>query len=38
MGDALLGAIEKAGLKLEKSKAPIDLVVVEHVDKAPVEN
>jgi len=38
MGDALLGAIEKAGLKLEKTKAPVDLVVVEHVDRVPVEN
>jgi len=38
MGDALLSAIEKAGLKLEKAKAPVGLVVVEHVDKVPVEN
>jgi uncharacterized protein (TIGR03435 family) len=38
MGDALLSAIEKAGLKLEKTAAPIHLVVVEHVDKTPVAN
>lgn len=32
-------ALEKElGLKLQKTKAPVDVMVIEHIDKTPVEN
>jgi uncharacterized protein (TIGR03435 family) len=31
-------ALQKLGLKLERKKAPADLLVVDHVEKAPTEN
>jgi uncharacterized protein (TIGR03435 family) len=32
-------AIEKQlGLKLQKTKAPMDIIVIDHIDKTPVEN
>jgi len=37
-GDALFQALEKAGLKLEKSKAPIATIIVDHLEKTPTEN
>jgi uncharacterized protein (TIGR03435 family) len=37
-GDALLTAIEKAGLKLESRKAPVEMVVVDHLEKTPTAN
>ena len=36
--EGLSATLEKSGLKLEKSKAPVDLIVVEHVEKAPTAN
>src|SRR5262249_11843726 len=32
--DGLYAALEKSGLKLDKSKAPVELIVVEHLEKA----
>jgi len=37
-GDALFQALERAGLKLEKSKAPVATIIVDHLEKAPTEN
>jgi uncharacterized protein (TIGR03435 family) len=37
-GDALFQALEKAGLKLEKSKAPIATIIIDHLEKTPTEN
>jgi uncharacterized protein (TIGR03435 family) len=37
-GENLIQAIEKAGLKLEARKAPVDMIVVDHVDKSPTDN
>lgn len=37
-GDSLANALEKLGLKLEPRKAPIEVLVVDHMDKAPSEN
>lgn len=38
LGEAIIAALEKAGLKLEKSKAPIETIVVDHLETAPTEN
>ena len=37
-GDSLLTALDKMGLKLESRKAPLDLLVIDHVLKTPIEN
>jgi uncharacterized protein (TIGR03435 family) len=37
-GDSLLGALEKVGLKLETRKAPLELLVIDHVLRVPTEN
>jgi len=29
---------EQLGLKLEQRKGPVDLLVIDHLEKAPVEN
>jgi uncharacterized protein (TIGR03435 family) len=34
----LLTVIEKAGLKLETRKAPVEMVVVDHLEKTPTAN
>ena len=34
----VIGALHKVGLTLKKDKAPIDNLVVDHVDKAPTAN
>ena len=31
-------SMEKLGLKLERSKAPIDMIVVDHIEKTPTDN
>ena len=36
--DILIPTIERAGLKLEKTKASIETVVVDHLEKTPTEN
>ena len=37
-GDSLFSAIQEAGLKLESRKAPMDVLVIDKMDKAPTEN
>ena len=34
----LIGALRKVGLTLKSQKVPIDMLVVDHIDKAPTEN
>ncbi len=36
--DALFGGLETVGLKLENRKAPVDVLVIDHMEKAPAEN
>jgi uncharacterized protein (TIGR03435 family) len=37
-GDSLFTAVQTVGLKLERQKAPLDVLVVDHVLKNPSEN
>jgi uncharacterized protein (TIGR03435 family) len=37
-GDSLSNALEKLGLKLESRKAPVEVLVIDHAEKAPSEN
>jgi uncharacterized protein (TIGR03435 family) len=37
-GDSLLNALEKLGLKLETRKAPLEVLVIDHIEKTPTEN
>ena len=37
-GEAIFRAIERAGLKLEPRKAPVETIVVDHLEKTPTEN
>jgi len=37
-GDAFRRAIEKAGLRLDAQRAPVDTLVVDRLEKAPTEN
>jgi uncharacterized protein (TIGR03435 family) len=37
-GAAIFQAIEKMGLKLDARKAPVDTIVVDHLEKNPTEN
>jgi uncharacterized protein (TIGR03435 family) len=37
-GSAIFQAVEKMGLKLESRKAPVDIIVVDHLEKTPTDN
>lgn len=37
-GDSLFAAVEKLGLKLEARKAPVEVLVIDHIEKTPTEN
>jgi uncharacterized protein (TIGR03435 family) len=37
-GDSLFIALETLGLKLEKRKAPIEVLVIDHIEKSPSGN
>jgi uncharacterized protein (TIGR03435 family) len=37
-GDSLPNAVETLGLKLEKRKAPIEVLVIDHMEKSPSDN
>lgn len=36
--DSLYAALQSYGLKIEPRKAPLDVIVVDHIDKAPTAN
>jgi uncharacterized protein (TIGR03435 family) len=37
-GDSLFSALQMLGLKMESRKAPLDVLVIDHMEKAPTEN
>jgi len=37
-GKAVFAAVEKVGLKLDSRKAPVETLIIEHVEKNPTEN
>ena len=37
-GVSIFASLEKLGLRLERDKAPIEHITVEHLEKAPTEN
>jgi uncharacterized protein (TIGR03435 family) len=37
-GDSLFTALETLGLKLEQRKAPIEVLVIDHIEKSPTDN
>jgi uncharacterized protein (TIGR03435 family) len=37
-GDSLFAGVQSLGLKLEPRKAPLDVLVIDHVEKTPTEN
>jgi len=37
-GGSAFSSVEKLGLKLEERKAPVEQIVVDHVEKAPTPN
>lgn len=37
-GGTIFDAVQRYGLKLESRKAPMDIVVVDHIERAPTEN
>jgi uncharacterized protein (TIGR03435 family) len=38
VGDAIRKTVEQLGLKLEARKAPIEMMIVDHVEKDPIGN
>ena len=37
-GDSIFKAVEKLGLKLEARRAPVENIVIDHLEKTPTEN
>jgi uncharacterized protein (TIGR03435 family) len=37
-GLSILGTLQQLGLRLEPRKAPMEMIVIDHVEKAPTEN
>ena len=37
-GDSLLNALQRLGLKLETRKAPLEVLVIDRINKTPTEN
>jgi uncharacterized protein (TIGR03435 family) len=38
MANAVIAAVQRLGLKLETRKAPMEMIVVDHMEKSPTEN
>jgi uncharacterized protein (TIGR03435 family) len=38
LGEAIVTALDKAGLKLERTKSAIEMIVIDHLEKMPTEN
>jgi uncharacterized protein (TIGR03435 family) len=37
-GDTMFAAVQRYGLKLEKKKDSVEMLIVDHCEKAPTEN
>jgi uncharacterized protein (TIGR03435 family) len=37
-GSSILTSVQQLGLKLEARKAPLELIVIDHLEKTPTEN
>jgi len=37
-GDSMFSALQAVGLKLEPRKAPLDVLVIDHIERTPTEN
>jgi uncharacterized protein (TIGR03435 family) len=37
-GASIFASVQKLGLRLERRKAPVEHIVVEHLEKVPTEN
>jgi uncharacterized protein (TIGR03435 family) len=37
-GSSIFQSIQQMGLKLDARKAPLDIIVVDHLEKTPTEN
>jgi len=37
-GDSLFTALQTLGLRLAPRKAPLDALVIDHIEKAPTDN
>ncbi|MFZ0961971.1 MAG: TIGR03435 family protein, partial [Terriglobia bacterium] len=37
-GSTVFASVKKLGLKLEPRKAPVEQLVIDHVEKTPTEN
>ena len=38
MGDAVVAAVQKIGLRLDSRKVPTEMIIVDHLEKTPSEN
>jgi uncharacterized protein (TIGR03435 family) len=37
-GPSLFGAVQKLGLRLERGRAPLEMLIIDHLDRVPTEN
>lgn len=37
-GGSVFNAVQRLGLKLDPKKEPVETIVVDHVEKTPIEN
>jgi uncharacterized protein (TIGR03435 family) len=38
LGLSIFGAVKRLGLKLESRKGPVEMIVVDRIEKTPTEN